>query len=127
MGVREPFTTDNVVDKSVERFSGAWRQGNRANRVFGDGETGDPVPKEQQTKAFEIENGQYIIINPDEAATVTELNKTLEIEAFIPCSDVDDVLRQALLPDTDKMGGDAFVALRDRMRKSKVAERCRRT
>ncbi|MDR9780936.1 non-homologous end joining protein Ku [Rhizobium redzepovicii] len=106
--------TFNTINKAT---------GNRVNRVFIDGETEEPVPKEQQTKGFEIENGQYIVIDPDEvAATIPESNKTLEIEAFIPCSDVDDVyFDKPYYLTPDKMGGDAFVALRDGMRKSKVA------
>jgi DNA end-binding protein Ku len=97
--------------------------GNRVNRVFIDSETEEPVPKEQQTKGFEIEKDRYIVIDPEEiAAAVPESNKTLEIEAFIPCREVDDVYFDKpyyLVPD--KMGGDAFVALRDAMRRSKVA------
>ena len=106
--------TFNTINKAT---------GNRVNRVFIDGETEEPVPKELQTKGFEIENGQYIVIDPDEiAAAIPESNKTLEIEAFIPCSEVDDVYFDKpyyLAPD--RMGGDAFVALRDGMRKSNVA------
>jgi DNA end-binding protein Ku len=106
--------TFNTINKAT---------GNRVNRVFVDGETEEPVPKEQQTKGFEIENGHYIVLDPDEvAATIPESNKTLEIEAFIPCSDIDDVYFDKpyyLIPG--KMGGDALVALRDGMRKSKVA------
>ena len=97
--------------------------GNRVNRAFIDSDTEEPVPKEAQTKGFEIENGQYIIIDPDEvAATILENNKTLEVEAFIPCSDVDDVyFDKPYYLTPDKMGTDAFAALRDGMRKSKVA------
>ncbi len=80
-------TSDRITFNTINKATG-----NRVNRVLVDGETEDPVPKELQTKGFEIENGQYIIIDPDEvAATIPESNKTLEIEAFIPCSDVDDV------------------------------------
>ena len=106
--------TFNTINKTT---------GNRVNRVFIDGETEDPVPKEMQTKGFEIENGQYIIIDPEEiAAAVPESNKTLEIEAFIPCSEVDDVyFDKPYYLTPDKMGGDAFIALRDGMKKSKVA------
>ncbi|MDP9813666.1 non-homologous end joining protein Ku [Rhizobium tibeticum] len=44
-------------------------------------------------------------------------NKTLEIDAFIPCSDVDDVyFDKPYYLTPDKMGGDAFVALRDGMK-----------
>jgi DNA end-binding protein Ku len=97
--------------------------GNRVSRVFVDSETEELVPKEQQTKGFEVENGQYLIIDPDEiSAAVPESNKTLEIEAFIPCHEVDDVyFDKPYYLTPDRMGGDAFVALRDAMRKSKVA------
>jgi DNA end-binding protein Ku len=111
-------TSDRITFNTINKATG-----NRVNRVFIDGETEDPVPKELQTKGFEIENGQYITIDPDEvAATIPESNKILEIEAFIPCSDVDDVyFDKPYYLTPDKMGGDAFVALRDGMRKSKVA------
>ncbi|WP_413711662.1 Ku protein [Rhizobium sp. Rhizsp82] len=97
--------------------------GNRVNRVFVDSETEDLVPKDQQTKGFEIENGQYIMIDPEEvAATIPESNKTLEINAFIPCTEIDDVyFDKPYYLTPDKMGADAFVALRDGMKKSKVA------
>ena len=101
--------------------------GNRVNRVFVDSDTEEPVPKEAQTKGFEVENGEYIIIDPDEvAATIPQSNKTLEIEAFIPCRDIDDVYLDKpyyLVPD--KMSSKAFAALRDAMKKSKVAAMAR--
>ncbi|MCB5203722.1 Ku protein [Neorhizobium sp. T786] len=97
--------------------------GNRVNRIFVDSDTEEPVPKEAQMKGFEVENGQYLHISPEEiAATIPQSNKTLEIEAFIPCRDVDDVYFDKpyyLVPD--KTSSDAFVALRDAMKKSKVA------
>lgn len=111
-------TSDRITFNTINTATG-----NRVNRVFIDGETEDLVEKDQQTKGFEIENGQYIIIDPDEvAAAIPESNKTLEIEAFIPCSDVDDVyFDKPYYLTPDKMGSDAFAALRDGMRKSKVA------
>jgi DNA end-binding protein Ku len=111
-------TSERITFNTINKSSG-----NRVNRVFIDSETEDPVPKEKQTKGFEIENGQYIIIDPEEvAATIPESNKTLEIHAFIPCSEVDDVyFDKPYYLTPDKMGGDAFVALRDGMKKSKVA------
>lgn len=111
-------TSDRIAFNTINQATG-----NRVNRVFIDSETEELVEKEQQTKGFEIENGQYIIIDPDEvASTIPESNKTLEIEAFIPCSDVDDVyFDKPYYLTPDRMGSDAFAALRDGMRKSKVA------
>ncbi|MGM5056388.1 Ku protein [Rhizobium sp. 862_C5_N1_2] len=110
-------TSERITFNTINKATG-----NRVNRIFIDSETEDPVPKEAQTKGFEIENGQYIIIDPEEvSAAIPESNKTLEIEAFIPCSDVDDVyFDKPYYLTPDKMGGDAFAALRDAMKKSMV-------
>lgn len=111
-------TSDRITFNTINKATG-----NRVNRVFIDSETDKPVPTESQTKGFEIENGRYIIVDPEEvAATIPESNKTLEIEAFIPCADVDDVyFDKPYYLTPDKMGADAFAALRDGMRESKVA------
>lgn len=111
-------TSDRITFNTINSATG-----NRVNRVFIDSETEKLVPKEAQTKGFEIENGQYLVIDPDEvAATIPESDKTLEIEAFIPCSDVDDVyFDKPYYLTPDRMGSDAFAALRDGMRRSKVA------
>jgi len=99
------------------------KTGNRVKREFVDSETGDPVEREDQVKGYEIENGQYIILEPEEvAAAVPDSDKTLKIDAFIPCNEIDDVYFDKpyyLAPD--KMGTDAFVLLRDGMKKAKVA------
>ncbi|MDF1631473.1 Ku protein [Mycoplana sp. MJR14] len=99
------------------------KTGNRVKREFVDSETGDPVERDEQIKGYEIENGQYIILEPEEvAAAVPDSDKTLKIDAFIPCHEIDDVYFDKpyyLAPD--KMGTDAFVLLRDGMKKAKVA------
>lgn len=111
-------TSERITFNTINKATG-----NRVNRIFIDSETEDPVPKEAQTKGFEIENGQYLIIDPEEiSAAIPESNKTLEVEAFIPCSDVDDVyFDKPYYLTPDRMGGDAFAALRDAMKKSMVA------
>jgi DNA end-binding protein Ku len=99
------------------------KTGNRVRREFVDGESGDPVEREDQVKGFEVENGRYIVLEPDEiAAAVPESDKTLKVEAFIPRGEVDDVYFDKpyyLAPD--KMGDDAFKLLRDGMEKAEVA------
>lgn len=99
------------------------KTGNRVKREFIDSETGDPVERDEQVKGYEIENGQYIVLEPEEVtAAVPDSDKTLKIDAFIPCNEIDDVYFDKpyyLAPD--KMGTDAFVLLRDGMKKAKVA------
>jgi Ku protein len=97
--------------------------GNRVRREFVDSETGDPVERDDQVKGYEIENGDFVVLEPEEiAAAVPESDKTLKIEAFVPCDEIDDVYFDKpyyLAPD--KMGADAFRLLRDGMRQAKVA------
>ena len=97
--------------------------GNRVRREFVDSETGDPVERDDQVKGYEVENGGYVVLEPEEvAAAVPESDKTLAIDAFIPCDEIDDVYFDKpyyLAPD--KMGAEAFKLLRDGMREAKVA------
>ena len=97
--------------------------GNRVRREFVDSETGDPVERDDQVKGYEMENGDYVVLEPEEvAAAVPESDKTLKIEAFVPCDEIDDVYFDKpyyLAPD--RMGADAFKLLRDGMRGAKVA------
>ncbi|ANL36888.1 Ku protein [Rhizobium phaseoli] len=111
-------TSERIAFHTLNR-----KTGNRVRREFVDGETGDPVEREDQVKGFEIEDGRYVVLEPEEvAAAVPESDKTLKVEAFIPYDEVDDVYFDKpyyLAPDT--MGSDAFKLLRDGMKKAKVA------
>ena len=99
------------------------KTGNRVKREFVDSETGKPVERDDQVKGYEIDNGQYIVLEPDEVASaVPESNKTLNIDVYIPCAQIDTTYFDKpyyLAPD--KMGTDAFVLLRDGMKNEKVA------
>jgi DNA end-binding protein Ku len=99
------------------------RTGNRVNRVFVDSETGDPVERDDQVKGYETEDGHFIVLEPDEiAGAVPDSDKTLKIEAFVPCGQIDTTYFDKpyyLAPD--KLGTEAFVLLRDGMKKEKVA------
>ncbi len=97
--------------------------GNRVRREFIDGETGEPVEKGDQVKGYETENGHYIVLEPEEvAAAVPDSDKTLAIESFIPCSEIDTVyFDKPYYLTPDKMGTEAYVLLRDGMKKAKVA------
>jgi DNA end-binding protein Ku len=97
--------------------------GNRVRREFVDSETSDPVEREGQVKGYEIENGEYVVLEPEEVASaVPDSDKTLKIEAFVPCHEIDDVyFDKPYYLTPDKMGADAFKLLRDGMRQAKVA------
>ncbi|PWE52930.1 Ku protein [Metarhizobium album] len=99
------------------------KTGNRVKREFVDSETGDAVERDDQVKGYEVENGQYVILEPNEvAAAIPDSDKTLRVDAFIPCSQIDTTYFDKpyyLAPD--KMGKEAFVLLRDGMKQAKVA------
>ena len=97
--------------------------GNRVRREFVDSETGDRVEPDDQVKGYEAENGEYVVLEPEEVASaVPDSDKTLKIEAFVPCNEIDDVyFDKPYYLTPDKMGEDAFKLLRDGMRQAKVA------
>lgn len=99
------------------------KTGNRVRREFIDSETGDVVEHDDQVKGYETGNGRYVVLEPEEiAAAIPDSDKTLAIEAFIPCTEIDDVYFDKpyyLAPQ--KMGEEAFALLRDGMREAKVA------
>jgi DNA end-binding protein Ku len=99
------------------------KTGNKVRREFIDSETEKPVDKDDQVKGYEIENGQFIVLDPEEvAAAVPESNKTMTVLSFIPANEIDDVYFDKpyyLAPD--RLGGDVFAALREGMRRAQVA------
>ena len=97
--------------------------GNRVRREFIDSETGAPVERDDQVKGYEIENGDYVVLEPEEvAAAIPHSDKTLKIEAFVPFNEIDDVyFDKPYYLTPDKMGADAFSLLREGMRQAKVA------
>ncbi|TWF43978.1 DNA end-binding protein Ku [Neorhizobium alkalisoli] len=111
-------TSDRISFNLINTASG-----NRLNRVFIDSETEKPVEREEQVKGFELENGHYLLIDPEEiAATIPESDKTLDIDAFISCSSIDDVYFDKpyyLIPD--EVSDETFALLREAMTKDKVA------
>jgi len=51
-----------------------------------------PVPAEAQTKGFEVEEGKYIIINPDELEqTVPESSRMIKVHEFVKTAQIDPV------------------------------------
>ncbi|OAP35212.1 Ku protein [Sinorhizobium glycinis] len=111
-------TSERISFHTVNRETG-----NRVRREFVDSATGKPVEKEDQVKGYEVDDDRYVVLEPEEVASaVPESDKTLRVEAFITCDDVDKVyFDKPYYMTPDKMGIDAFTLLREGMRKKKVA------
>lgn len=99
------------------------RTGNRVRREYFDSETDVPVEKENQIKGYEIENGQFLRLDPEEVASaVPESDKTMTVLSFIPLSEVDEVFfDKPFYLTPDKTGDETFALLRDGMERAKVA------
>ncbi len=67
--------------------------------------TGEEVPSEKIVKGYEIEPGQYVIVEPDElAALQPKKSRAIDIEDFVDLSDIDPVYFEQpyyLIPDKD--------------------------
>ena len=92
------------------------KTGHRVHREFVDAETGERVDAKQQVKGYETGGGDYVAFEPEEiAAAVPETDKTLDVEAFVPCDQVDDVYfdRPYYLAPSGPAGAEAFALIRD--------------
>jgi DNA end-binding protein Ku len=99
------------------------KTGHRVHREFVDAETGERVEAKEQVKGYETGPGDYIAFEPEEMKAVPEADKTLNVEAFVPCNQVDDVYfdRPYYLAPSAPAGAEAFALIRDVMASANVA------
>ena len=100
------------------------RTGHRLQRRFIDPETGETVERDDQVKGFEISSGEYVVLEPEEvAAVIPESDKTLGVESFIPCGQVDDLYfdRPYYLRPADSVSEATYSVIREGLSRKKVA------
>jgi DNA end-binding protein Ku len=100
------------------------KTGNRVRREYVDAETEKPVAREDQIKCYEVAKDSYILLEPDEiAAAVPEGDKTLRVDAFLACGQVDTVYfdKPYFLKPATEADEEAFAVMREGMRKTDVA------
>ncbi|KAB0266152.1 Ku protein [Microvirga brassicacearum] len=112
-------SSDRIAFHTLNRESG-----HRVKRQFVDPETGDAVPADQQVKGYEIAKGEYVVLEPEEvAAAIPESDKTLDVEAFVDCREIDDIYfdRPYYLTPSSPAAQEAFALIREGMRAKQVA------
>lgn len=112
-------TADRVSFHTLNR-----KTGNRVNRQYVDEETGKPVERDDQVKGYETGKGEHVLLEPDEiAAAVPESDKTLDVEAFVACDEVDTVFfdRPYYLAPAGETAQQAFSVVREGLRAKGVA------
>lgn len=112
-------TTDRISFHTINRATG-----NRVQREYVDSETGKPVAREDQVKGYALAEGEHIILQPEEiAAAIPDSDKTLKVEAFLPCGNIDDVYfdKPYYLAPSGAAAAEAFALIRDGLATTKTA------
>ena len=66
------------------------KTGNRVERRFVDSETEEPVESDEQVRGYQLDDGNYVLIEPDVLTSlVPHSDKTIAIKHFLPCDAVD--------------------------------------
>jgi DNA end-binding protein Ku len=96
------------------------KTGNRVRNQVVDSETDDPVDQEDRVKGYQIEKGQYVLVEDEELDEVAlESTHTIDIEKFVPRDEVDEIYLDEsyyIIPN-DKVAYEAFAVIRDAMKK----------
>src|SRR3954465_11422581 len=101
----------NIINKST---------GNRVRNQVVDSETDEPVEQDDRVKGYQVEKGQYVLVEDEELDEVAlESTHTIDIESFIPRSEVDEIYldEDYYIVPNDKVGYEAFAVIRDAMEK----------
>jgi DNA end-binding protein Ku len=74
-----------------------------------------PVPPEEQSKGFEMEDGKYLIVDPAELEqTAPESNRKIEVHEFVKTAQIDPIFYNRsyyLEPDISDFQGKGFAAI----------------
>ncbi|MBD9446157.1 MULTISPECIES: Ku protein [unclassified Rhizobium] len=77
-------TSDRISFNIINR-----KTGHRVERQFVDSETGKAVERDDQVKGYQLDNGEYIVIEGEEMAGVMpESDKVLNVQNFVPYSEI---------------------------------------
>jgi Ku protein len=101
------------------------KTGNRLRQQMVDEETGRVVDKDNKGRGYELGNGRYVEIEPEELNAVEiESTRNIDIDKFVPENDIDKRYyeRPYYIAPEDKSGEEAFAVIRDAMKdKGRVA------
>jgi DNA end-binding protein Ku len=99
------------------------KTGNRLKQNLVDSASGEPVDTADRVKGYQVAKGQYVLVeDSDLEALKIETSKTIEIDSFVPQSEVDQIYLDSpyyLAPD-DKVAEEAFAVIREAMARKKV-------
>jgi DNA end-binding protein Ku len=94
--------------------------GNRIRNQAIDSETGDVVENESKVKGYEVDDGQYVLLEEEELDEVAlESTHTIDIESFVPREEVDEIYldESFYIVPNDEVAYEAFAVIREAMKK----------
>jgi DNA end-binding protein Ku len=100
------------------------KTGNRIRNDVVDAETGQPVEPEDRVKGYQVDKGQYVLVEDDELDNVAlESTHSIDIEEFVPVSEVDRIYldESYYIVPQDDVAEEAFAVIREAMRKEDLA------
>ena len=111
-----------TASSSTERVS--FRQinkktGNRLRQQLVDDITREPVEAHDKGRGYEYAKNAYMPVDDDELdAIAIESNRTIEIDSFVPCEQIDERYLDSpyYITPNDQAGQDAFAVIREAMR-----------
>jgi len=95
------------------------KTGNRLRQQMIDGETGEPVERDDRGRGYEFGKNEFIQIEDEELAAIqVESTHTIEIDGFVPNAQIDKRYYDwpYYIVPTDKVGQEAYAVIRDAMR-----------
>ena len=111
--------SDRIAFHTINRATG-----NRVQRRFVDSETGKPVAREDEVKGYEVDEGDHIVLEDEDlAAAIPESDKTMRLDHFIDCDEVDTLYfdRPYYLAPSDPASTEVFALIREGMAARGVA------
>ena len=107
-------TSDRIRFNIINR-----KTGNRVRNLVVDAETEEPVEQEDRVKGYQVEKGQYILLEDKELDEVAlESTHTIDIDSFVPRDEVDQLYldESYYIVPNDKVAYEAFAVIREAMR-----------
>ena len=111
----------------AERISFHWlnrKTGNRLRQQMVDSDTSEPVESEDRVRGYQLAKDDYLNIEEEDLEAVEiESSHTIDIESFIPRSEIDPVYLESshYLAPNDKVAEEAFAVIREAMAAEGVA------
>ena len=107
-------TAERIAFRQINKATG-----NRLRQQLIDEETGAPVAAQDRGRGYEVDRGQYLIVDDAELEAIEiESTHTIEIDSFVPRAQIDQRFFDTpyYITPSEPVGQEAFAVIREAMR-----------